>query len=206
MSTLSECIHEVADSLYRPVATVNTRAQKLRRERLVPVEGRGLSAAHLDSHHLVRLLLAAMLPDVRLVHVVKSVKRLEKLKLDSDSMQDVHGLLSKNLIDAAFPELGRVRNLRDVLVTILEFVRFGETIESPVLGVEEFSFHIRDRILEATVRIFAVDNPDAQISLTFGGESKKRATESPLTTSVTVSGQVFERLAMLLPTKGDATA
>ena len=196
MATLREATAAVADLLGRPVATVNTRALRLRGARLVPVEGRGLNAAHLDARHLVRLLLAAMLPDSRLADVVARVKKLDRLRHDAGAMQQIVGILSKRAPEDVVADFAKVENLGKALVRILKYFQRGTTAEEIGMGLVDFSIHIsKDEVL-AGVRLAWVDPPDENFSLVFGKRKPQR--NAPLMTSVTVGPEVFEGLAKLM--------
>ena len=194
MVTLREATPIVADLLGRPVATVNTRALRLRGARLVPVEGRGLNAAHLGTRHLVRLLLAAMLPDTKLVDVAARVKKLDVLRHSPELLWEDDGILSRRASADVVAEFDKVRNLSDALVILLGHFQRGAT---PVeLGTElvDFSIHISATDTQATIRLVDVEHPDEVISVAFGLPGHA----APLVTSVAVRPQVFVGLAELM--------
>ncbi len=181
MTTLPHAISGVADALEVPVARVNTRGQKLRENRLVPVTGRGITASHLDARHVVRILLAAIIPDIKLADVVAYVKRLEAMPISHWAAEPKRGsgeppvhLLSKDTlvevieepsgsppaleqapkpmhVDKAFSALGPIRTLGDALVAAIESRREDAPTMVEQFQWLSFALHINGENFRATV-------------------------------------------------------
>ena len=191
MARLAQAIRRVSNWTGCPLTELRTRAHVQRKARQQPVEGRGLSGAGLKKPHLARLLIAAMMPDVKHHEVEAATRKIESLKLDS--AWEEYELLTKQLTPGELKDLAYVKNLRQALVYFL-----GDVAQPDGIALSDFSLTRSGKQWVASFRF--QEKTGNLIRIQFGKlrPQAKRSRPASISQTVTVPSKIFPLLAGLL--------